>query len=101
MVYYMVTYQIKKEALDEVKQALIDFVGAIKDNKPNAILYTVLHKKEDPLSFMHFMCFENEEAKNCHESADYTKKFMEFLSGRCADDSVLTAFEMIRSNKMC
>jgi len=101
MLHYMATYQVKKEALDKVKQDLIDFVGAIKNNEPNTILYTSFHKKDDPLSFIHFMCFENEEAKKFHESADYTKKFMETLSHCSSAVSVFTELDMVRSNKVC
>ncbi|MBN2096718.1 antibiotic biosynthesis monooxygenase [Candidatus Peregrinibacteria bacterium] len=101
MLHYMATYQVKKEALDEVKQALIDFVGSVKDNEPNTIFYTSFHKKDDPLSFIHFVCFENEEAKNFHEAADYTKAFMETLSHRCSKENIFTELDMIRSNKVC
>lgn len=97
----MATYQVKEEALDEVKQSLIDFVGAVKDNEPNTTLYASFHKKDDPLSFIHFACFENEEAKNVHDSADYTKKFMEDLSHCCSVENVFTELDLVRSNKVC
>ncbi|MBU1017687.1 antibiotic biosynthesis monooxygenase [Patescibacteria group bacterium] len=101
MLHYMATYQVKKEALDEVRQALIDFVGAVKGNEPNTVLYASFHKKDDPFSFIHFMCFENEGAKHQHESADYTTHFTELLSRCCTVQNVFTELDLIRSNKVC
>ena len=101
MVHYMATYKIKEDKLDDIEKAITEFVGAVRDNEPSTILYASFHRKDDPLSFVHFMCFENEDGKNLHESADYTKKFVEMLSACCTVQNVFTELDLVRSNKVC
>jgi|GEM_PF-1679854 len=101
MIHYMATYTVKEEALEDVKKTVQEFVGAVRDNEPNTTLYASFHKKDEPFSFVHFMCFENEEAKDFHESAEYTKKFVEMLSACCTVENVFTELDLVRSNKVC
>lgn len=97
----MVNYKVKKDRLEEVKKAISEFVGAVKNNEPNTVFYASFHYKKDPLSFIHFICFENEEAKHFHESMEYTKKFFQLLKTCCQTENFLTELDLVRSNSIC
>ncbi|MFC1733457.1 putative quinol monooxygenase [candidate division KSB1 bacterium] len=99
MIHFIATYKVKEEKLEEVKNAIPDFVTAVRDNEPTTLYYSSYQKKEEPLSFVHLMSFENEDAKRFHENAEYTKKFMEFLCPECENPPEYIELQMIKCNK--
>lgn len=99
MIHLMIEYRVKKDELEAVKKAVADFVDAVKDNETQTIHYISYQIAEDPLSFVHYMMFENEEAKQTHEKAEYTKEFADLLYPACEEEPVFTNLDMIKCNK--
>lgn len=99
MIHLMFTYKVKEEKLDEVKQAIVDFVNAVEDNELQTSHYVSYSRQDDPLSFVHFMTFENDESRHIHEKAEYTKKFVDVLYPACENEPVFTDLTMIKCNK--
>lgn len=99
MIHLMVTYKVKEDQVDEVKKAIIDFLAAVADNEPQTVHYASYQKADNDRSFIHCMCFENEEARHTHEKAEYTKQFTELLYSACEKEPVFTDLNMIKCNR--
>lgn len=86
MINKMVTYKVRKDAVDEVKMFVREFVENIKLNEEGTLLYRALQHSDDPTKFIHFMTFEDEYAEDQHRNSNYNEEFMssieEFCDGR-------------------
>lgn len=73
-------YQVKEDAVEKVKQAIVDFTLYVKDNERGTKLYLAWQKEDDPTCFVHLFIFENEEARETHSKSDAVKKFESIYS---------------------
>ncbi len=99
MIYVMARYRVKKGKIEEIKKAIIDFVDAIRKNEPGTLFYDSF-QEEDSLSFVHFMSFKDEKAREFHTNTAHVKKFVGILYPECEEEPVFTELKLIRSNKV-
>ena len=92
----MVRYKVKKDKLDEAKDAIIEFVDSVKANEPGTLIYQVFQDNADPDILMHFMIFDDEYAQTLHRKSSYVKKFVDLIYPLCAEEPVFTSLNMIR-----
>ena len=83
MIYIMAKYKIKKDKLEEVKRAVIEFISAVKENEEGTLRYEAFQLKDSSLDFVHLMVFDDEKSREMHSSSDYVKKFVETLYPCC------------------
>jgi quinol monooxygenase YgiN len=74
-IYQTAHYQVKEEAVEEVKEAIARFVIYIKANEPGTRMYKAWQNKEDPTKFVHLFIFENDMAQDLHSKSHAVKKF--------------------------
>jgi quinol monooxygenase YgiN len=74
-----VQYKIKKKKLAKAKDALSEYVDAVKKNEPGTIEYKVFQDAEDNSSFIHIMSFADKNAKKTHEKTEHLKKLKKIL----------------------
>jgi quinol monooxygenase YgiN len=74
-----VQYKIKKKKLSRAKDALSEFVDAVKKNEPGTIEYKVFQDDDDNSIFVHLMSFVDENAKKEHEKSEHLKKLKKVL----------------------
>lgn len=83
-----VQYKVKKKKLAKVKDALSEYVDAVKKNEPGTIEYKVFQGGDDNSSFVHLMSFVDKNAKKTHEKTEHLKKLKKILipisKGSCA-----------------
>ena len=74
-IYQTAHYQVKPEAVEKVKEAIIEFVEYVKAHEPGTKMYKAWQDKNDPTKFVHLFIFENEEAQKIHSESEEVKKF--------------------------
>ena len=99
MRHMMVRYKVKDDKLDEAKEAIVEFVDAVKTNEPGTLIYQVFHDNADQLILFHFMIFEDEYAQTIHRKSSYVKKFVDLIYPLCAEEPVFTGLNMIRESR--
>ncbi len=89
-------YRVKLGKIGEAEQAIKAFVAAIAAEEPQTI-YSA-YRKDDGLSFIHFMAFPNQEAETTHQRAAYTLKFVEALYPNCEEQPRFTDLTLVHSS---
>ena len=82
----MVTFRVRKEALDEAKMLVREFVENIILNEEDTLLYRALQESKDPTKFVHFMTFKDEFAERQHNKSNYCAEFVELLTPLCEEE---------------
>jgi len=75
----MVQYKVKKKKLAKAKDALSEYVDAVKKNESGTIEYKVFHDDDDSSSFVHLMSFVDKNAQKTHEKTEHLKKLKKIL----------------------
>ncbi|MDE1842593.1 MAG: antibiotic biosynthesis monooxygenase [Thaumarchaeota archaeon] len=75
----LVKYKIKKKKLDKAKDAISEYVEAVKKHEPQTIHYKVFQDKDDNTVFVHMMSFLDKNAKKTHEKTAHLKKLKKIL----------------------
>jgi quinol monooxygenase YgiN len=74
-IYQTAHYQVKADAVDKVKAAIIEFVDYLGPNEPSTWFYAAWQAKGDPSKFVHLFTFEDEEAHERHGQSEAVKRF--------------------------
>jgi quinol monooxygenase YgiN len=74
-IYQTAHYQVKPDAVDKVKAAVVDFVDYVRANEPGTWFYVSWQAAEDPSKFVHLFTFEDEEAHLRHGQSEAVKQF--------------------------
>jgi quinol monooxygenase YgiN len=75
----LVQYKIKKKKLTKAKDAIYEYVEAIKKDEPRTTEYRVFQDKDDNTMFIHMMSFADKNAKKIHEKSVHLKKLKKIL----------------------
>jgi quinol monooxygenase YgiN len=96
-VHMMAIYRVKPENLDEIKEAVSEFVTAVKENEPEALFYESYRGIGD-VSFFHVMTFEDAAAEEKHRSTPHMSTFVEKMYPCCEDEPGFVELELVKSN---
>ena len=96
-IYMTAQWQCKPGAELKVKEALQRFVDSVKQNEPEARMYTALQKVEDKTSFMTYFIFENEAARSFHSSTEWVKRFTDVIYPESLEPVIFTEYRLIAS----
>ena len=97
-----VQYKLKKKKLAKAKDALSEYVDAVKKNEPGTIEYKVFQGGDDNSSFVHLMSFVDKNAKKTHEKTEHLKKLKKILipiSKGKAVHATLTEIKFVNSQE--
>ncbi|MEQ8323154.1 MAG: antibiotic biosynthesis monooxygenase [Vicingaceae bacterium] len=86
MINKMVTFKVRKEALDEAKMLVREFVENIKLNEEDTLLYRAHQQAKEPTRFVHFMTFADEYAERLHKSSNYNEEFVDMITPLCEEE---------------
>lgn len=95
--HMLAIYRIKEDKVDEVKEAVSDFVDAVKRNEPATLFYEAYHGQGD-VSFFHIMTFEDDEAEEAHRTTPHMAVFVQKLYPHCEEEPGFVELELVRSN---
>jgi quinol monooxygenase YgiN len=85
-------YQVQREASAAVEAAVREFLAHVARAEPHTE-YVAL--RLDDGSFLHLMGFESAEAEQKHESAEYTRRFVDKLHSSGVAAPTCSHFEQI------
>lgn len=92
----MVTYKVKSTKIEEVKNAIVNFIDAIIEREQDTIRYEA-YQEPDGVSFVHLMAFRDEAAEQLHRNSTYTAKFTSILYLNCEKEPVFTELKEVSS----
>ena len=96
-IHMMALYRVKKDKLPEVKEAVSQFVAAVKENEPGTLFYEAYHGQGD-LSFFHVMTFEDSTAEEGHRQTPHMEDFVRKLYPNCEEEPGFVELEIVGSN---
>jgi len=96
-IHMMAIYQVKEDKVDDVRIAVSEFIGAVKENEPGTLFYESYQGKGD-LSFFHLMTFENKVAEELHRQTPHMTAFELKLYPNCEDEPGMVELELVGSN---
>lgn len=100
----LVQYKIKKKKLAKAKDAISDYVDAVKKDEPRTTEYQVFQDKDDSTVFIHMMSFADKDAKKTHEKSAHLKKLKKILipisKGKAVYTSMMEFKPVIKQEKI-
>jgi len=98
-IYETATYQVKPEAVDDVRAAIETFVRYVTEHEPATRMYTAWQEADDPTRFLHLFIFDNEEARQIHSTSDAFAAFEAAYGPNLVDGPVVfTGFDQVATN---
>ena len=91
-----VQYKVKKKKLTKAKDALSEYVDAVKKNEPGTVEYKVFQDNDDSSIFVHLMSFVDKNAKRTHEKTEHLKKLKKILVPMSKGKAVYTILEEVK-----
>jgi quinol monooxygenase YgiN len=89
-------YRVKPSAVNEVKQAIKDFVAYVQVNEPGTLMYLAWQEKSDPTRFLHLFIFADEAAQTRHGQSEAVRRFESVYSPELVGGEVVfTDYELI------
>lgn len=100
-IYQTATYQVKPQAVPQVKRAIQEFVDYIRANEPGTRMYIAWQEQENPTRFIHLFIFENAAAQTIHSESAAVKRFESIYSPELVGgDVVFTDFDLVATNQI-
>jgi quinol monooxygenase YgiN len=96
-IHMMAIYKVKPDKLDDVRLAVTEFIGAVKENEPGALFYES-YQGNDDVSFFHLMTFENNVAEELHRQTPHMAEFAKILHLSCEEEPGFVELELVGSN---
>jgi quinol monooxygenase YgiN len=99
-IHQTATYQVKPQAVEKVKQAIVKFVKYVQANEPGTQMYVAWQQQDDPTRFIHLFIFKDTAAQTIHSESDAVKHFEAVYSPELVGgDVVFTDFDMVATNQ--
>ena len=98
-IYQTASYQVRADAVDKVKAAIVEFVDYVRENEPGTWFYVSWQAEEDPSKFVHLFTFEDEEAHQRHGQSKAVKTFESVYQPELVGGPVVfTDFRLVATN---
>jgi quinol monooxygenase YgiN len=99
-IYQTATYQVKPQAVEKVKRAIVEFVQYVRANEPGTQMYVAWQQQTDPTRFIHLFIFKDSAAQTIHSESDAVKRFEAVYSPELVGgDVVFTDYGLVATNQ--
>lgn len=95
MIRKLVHYEVRKEDLPLVLDAVRAFVDEVARKEGGTARYQAYQHKDAPTRFTHFMEFRTPAAEKYHQTTPWVKRFTETLLPRCTKEPVFSEIEVV------
>ena len=93
-------YQVRPEAVPQVKKAIQEFVRWLRKNEPGTEMYLAWQEQNDPTRFVHLFIFKDKAAQRRHGKSEAVKRFEKVYSPYLAGgDVVFTDYDMVEGKR--
>src|SRR5437660_11517483 len=97
-IYTIAQYQVRPTGVDQVKQAIREFLPHIQTEEPGTRMYLAWQQKDDPTRFVHFFIFEDAAALTAHSQSAAVKRFeAAYRPELTGGDVTFTDYELVAS----
>jgi quinol monooxygenase YgiN len=96
MIHRITKYKIREGQSAEVRQAVLDFIRAVKDSDLEGVKVDVFAEK-DGLTFTHVACFRDEETADAHSNSGHLADLWETVYERAESFSQSIEVDLIAS----
>ena len=97
-IHELARYEVEPGALDDVIDAIHEFVAYVRENEPGALRYEVWQESDRPTRFVHLFVWRDEEANRRHGESAAVKKFAEILYPRCLAPVEFIGYRQLDAN---
>jgi quinol monooxygenase YgiN len=98
-IYQTAHYQVKADAVNKVKAAIIEFIQYVRENEPGTWFYVSWQSEGDPSKFVHLFTFADEEAHERHGQSEAVKKFESVYQPELVGGPVVfTDYQLVATN---
>ena len=97
MIYWMFRYKVKKDKLEEVGSALMEYVNELKLKEPGILLYDVQQEVNDPTSSVTVITIKDEATRDEWIHAPHTEKLGSVLYPNCEKPPIRTIYKLVAS----
>ena len=98
-IYQTAHYQVKNEAIDKVKAAVVEFVDYVRENEPGTWFYAAWQAQDDSSKFVHLFTFEDAKAHERHGQSSAVKQFESVYQPELVGGPVLfTDYQLVATN---
>jgi quinol monooxygenase YgiN len=99
-IYETGAYRVRPEAVEKVKQAIVEFVDYVKANEPGSQMYLAWQERDDPTRFVHLFIFADAEAREKHGQSEAVRRFEAAYTPELVGGGVVfTKYEMIAGRR--
>ena len=96
-IHMLALYRVRKEKVREVREAVAEFVAAVRENEPGTLFYEAYQGRGD-VSFFHIMTFEDGESEEAHRQTPHMEIFAGKLYPHCEEEPGFVDLDLIGSN---
>ena len=98
-IYMTAQWCCQSGAEEMVADALREFVAAVGKNESGTRVYRALQDINEPTRFMTSFVFEDEAARQLHQSTEWVKRFTEVIYPLNDGDVLFTEYNLVASTK--
>jgi quinol monooxygenase YgiN len=96
-IYMTAQWQCRSGAEETVAAALREFVAAVGRNETGTRIYTALQEVSDSTRFMTSFVFEDEAARQLHQSTEWVKQFTDVIYPLNEGEVLFTEHHLVAS----
>ena len=87
MIQRIVTYEVRADAVGDVRAAIAEFISGIREreHEPETVAYHAYQYLDAETQFVHTMTFASAEARDFHTGSPHVKRFVEVLYPLCVE----------------
>ena len=97
-IHELARYEVHPDALNEVLDAIHEFVAYVRENELGALRYEVWQEAAHPTRFVHLFVWRDEEANRIHGESAAVKKFAGILYPKCLAPVEFTEYRQVDAN---
>lgn len=98
MITRIARYEVRKEAVPQVLDAVRAFVDEVARKEGGTARYEAYQEKGEPTRFTHIMAFRTPSAMEYHQKTAWCKRFVEVLYPLCSAPPVFVDVERIEKS---
>lgn len=95
MIRKLANYEVRKEELPMVLEAVRAFVDEVSRKEGGTAAYRAYQHKDEPTRFTHYMEFRTPSAEEYHRKTAWAKRFTETLYPRCVKEPAFVDVEPV------
>jgi quinol monooxygenase YgiN len=98
-IYMTAQWKCQSGAEETVVAALKEFVAEVGRNETGTLVYTALQSVSEPTRFMTSFMFEDEAARQFHQSTDWVSRFTDVIYPLNDGEILFTEYNLVASTR--